>query len=228
MGRHTLAEDHPVPHQPEPREDVDSTYTTGTHRAIGKAAPRRRIATWPIACLVLVGLVVVGVFGWNWASGVLSNRAEAEAVSCTAGSASIKVVVAPAVLKPLQEAADSWDQSNTVVDDHCVHATIASMSSQQMLDALSGKTSLDAVGGLPDAWIPESSYWGSQLQALNPALIGSLPQSLTSTISADYPFLGLSGPSVSETQMRAAQSFRAFLQQPAQKAIFAKDGITGT
>ncbi|MCU1682952.1 MAG: hypothetical protein JWQ81_3691 [Amycolatopsis sp.] len=227
MGRHTLQED-PVPHQPEPREDVESTYTTGTHRAIGKAAPRRGVAKWPIACLVLVGLIVVGVFGWNWASGELNNRAEAAAASCTAGSASITVVVAPAVLKPIQEAADSWDQSNTVVDDHCVHADILAKTSQQMLDALSGQTSVDSVGGLPDAWIPESTYWGSQLQARNPALIGSLPQSLTSTISADYPFLGLSGTSISETQMRAAQSFRAFLQQPAQKATFAKDGITGT
>lgn len=227
MGRHTLNED-PVPHHPAPADDRDSVSTTGTHRAIGKAAPRRRIAGWPIACVVLIALLVVGVIGWNWASGELNNRAEAEAVTCTAGPASIKVVVAPAVLKPVQEVADSWNQANQVVDDRCIHVDIAATPSQQMLDALSGKTSIGTVGGVPAAWIPESSYWGNLLQAVKPAMIGSLAQSLSSTISADYPYLGLSGDGIDETQIRAAQSFRDYLQEPEQKAVLAKDGISGT
>jgi len=43
--------------------------------------------------------------------------------------------------------------------------------------------------------------------------------------SADYPFIGLSGPGIDDTALRAAQTFREYLEQPAQQADFAAAGI---
>jgi hypothetical protein len=205
----------------------DST-ATGSHRIVGPTAPRRRVAKWPIACVVLVALVVLGVFGWNWADGVLNSRAEAQAVGCPEGNSTIKVLVAPAIEKPVTAAAAKWNQAKTVVYAHCIHVDVTSSSSEPVFKALSGQTGMDTIGGIPAAWIPESSYWTSQLQRTKPELVGSPAQSVASAISADYPFLGLAGTGVDDTQKRAAQTFREFLKEAAQQKDFTDAGIKAT
>jgi hypothetical protein len=224
MGRHTLIED-PVPHPPE---RPDPLVTTGTHRAVGKAVPRRRVATWPIACAVLIALIVLGVFGWNWADSVLSNRAEAQAASCPEGNSTLRVLVAPNIEKAVARSANSWNQAKTIVYAHCIQVDVRPAQSAEVLDALLGKTSLDTIGGLPAAWVPESSYWIGQLETVKPEMIGSPAQSVASASSADYPYLGLAGNGVDDTQMRAAQVFREFLKQPAQQKDFTDAGIKVT
>ena len=232
MGRHTLHED-PVPHHPArpdhtpPRPRFDS-QSTGSHRIVGAAAPRRRIANWPIACVVLIALVAIGVFGWNWATGLANNRAEAQAVGCAQGPSTIKILVAPAIEKPVTVAATKWNQANTVVHAHCIHVDVQAAKSEPVLKALSGQATLDTIGGLPAAWIPEASYWVGQLQRTKPDLIGSPAQSVASAISADYPYLGLAGTGIDDTQMRAAQTFREFLKDPAQQKDFTDAGIKAT
>ncbi|HEV7978130.1 hypothetical protein [Amycolatopsis sp.] len=205
----------------------DST-ATGSHRVMGATAPRRRVAKWPIACVVLVGLIVLGVFGWNWADGLLNSRAEAQAVGCPEGNSTIKVLVAPAIEKPVVAAAAKWNQKNTVVYAHCIHVDVQSSKSEPVFKALSGETAMDTIGGIPAAWVPESSYWTSQLQRAKPELVGSPAQSVASAISADYPFLGLAGTGVDDTQKRAAQTFREFLKEPAQQKDFTDAGIKAT
>lgn len=225
MGRHSLAEE-PVPHPLDPPKRPEGrTETTGSHRIVGKNAPWRGIAKWPIACLVLLALIAIGVFGWNWADGELNTRAEAQAKACSGGHTMMRVVVTPSAEKPLRAAAEKWNNAATVVRDHCVNIQIDALPSGSVLDALVGRASLDSIGGLPAAWLPESSYWVSELSTAKPELIGSPAQSVANARSADYPLVGLAGKNIDEVQMRASQTFRQFLQQPAQQADFAAAGI---
>lgn len=218
MGRHHRLDD--------PESDrLDGLTTTGTHRAV-PGTRRRRIAAWPIACLTLVGLLVLGGMGWSWANGILNSRAEAEASRCVEGNTDVRIVVTPSAEQPVSSAATRWNQAGKVVHGHCVHVSVDAISSQEVLDALSGRSGLDTIGGLPTAWIPESSWWTSELTANKPALIGSPPQSVASARSADYPCLSLSGPGIDDVQQRAAQSFRAYLLEPAQQTGFARAGLT--
>jgi hypothetical protein len=204
---------------------VGKGEATGSHRIVGKKAPRRRIAGWPIACLVLAVLIGLGVIGWNWADNELNSRAEAQAASCSGGTSQMRVIVTPSAQKPLAAAAERWNQAATVVHGQCVHVTIDAKASSQVLDALVGRAGLDSIGGLPAAWLPESSYWVSELTTKKPEMIGSPAQSVANARSADYPFIGLSGQGIDDTVLRAAQTFREYLEQPAQQADFAAAGI---
>ncbi|KAA9151358.1 hypothetical protein FPZ12_039220 [Amycolatopsis acidicola] len=203
-----------------------ASSSTGTHRALTAVSGRRKIAKWPIVTGVAVVLLVVGLLGWGWANNVLNSRAEAQANACTDGTSTLKVVVTPSIEKPVTAAATRWNQASTVVHAHCVHIDVRSAPSQQVLDALTGKTSTDAIGGFPAAWIPENSFWISQLQTANAGLIGSPAEPVASQTSADYPFLGLGGANVDDIQARAAQVFRDYLRDPAQRDIFTGTGLT--
>jgi hypothetical protein len=201
---------------------------SGTHRVMGKAAKRRRVAAWPIACAVLVVLGVLGWFAWGWADDLLNSRAEAQAAGCPDGNSSVRVVVAPAAVAPVTQAAAKWNNANTVVHAHCIHVDVQAMPSDQVLNALTGKSGLDAIGGLPTAWVPETSYWVSQLTTAKPEMVGSAAQSVATARSADYPFLGLSGAGIDDIQKRAVQTFRDYLKQPGQQADFARAGLKAT
>ncbi|MDT8912631.1 substrate-binding domain-containing protein [Amycolatopsis sp. PS_44_ISF1] len=225
MGRHSLAEE-PVPHPLDPpKPQAGRGETTGSHRVVARQAPRRRIAGWPIVAAGLLVLIALGVFGWNWADSVLNNRAEAQAASCTGGRSQIRVLVTPQIAKPVQTAAARWNSDLTVVHGSCVRVEVEVKDSGEVLGALTGQTAMDSIGGLPDGWIPESSSWSRQLSAAKPDLIGSPSMSVASFPPADYPFIGLAGASIDDTQQRGTQSFRAYLKEPAQQADFAAAGI---
>ncbi len=231
-GPHRTARDENTGPQRAARSDATGSHrvvgkgdVTGSHRIVGKKAPRRRIATWPIACLVLAVLIGLGVVGWNWADNELNSRAEAQAASCDGGTSNMRIIVTPSAQKPLTAAAERWNQAATVVHGQCVHVAIEAKASAQVLDALVGRTNLDSIGGLPAAWLPESSYWVSELTTKKPEMIGSPAQSVANARSADYPFIGLAGPNIDDTVLRAAQTFREYLEQPAQQADFTAAGI---
>ena len=228
MGRHSLAEE-PVPHPLDPpKRSARPSEATGSHRIVGKKAPRRRVAGWPIACLVLAVLIGLGIFGWNWADSELNNRAEAQAASCSGGTTQMRVIVTPSAQQPVTQAATRWNQASTVVHGQCVQITVDAMPSAKVLDALVGKTAIETINGMPAAWMPESSYWVSELTTAQPGLIGSPAQSVANARSADYPYIGLDGPNIGDTLLRAAQTFREYLQQPTQQADFAAAGIKST
>src|SRR5436309_182057 len=81
--------------------------------------------------------------------------------------------------------------------------------------ALTGRSDLDSIGGLPAAWICDSADSASRLAAARPDLIGAPAEPV-----AGYSFVGLGGTAVDEVGVRAAQVFRDFLQQPAQQTAF--------
>ncbi|HWD02404.1 MAG TPA: hypothetical protein VG674_08135 [Amycolatopsis sp.] len=230
MGRHNLAEE-PVPHPLDPPKRTEGrSETTGSHRIVAAKAPRRRIAKWPIACLGLLVLVALGIFGWNYADSVLNNRAEAQAATCAGTRTTVHVVVTPQIGKPVETAAGHWNSDLTQDRGACVHVTVTTAPSNVVLDALTGKADAATIGGVPDGWVPESSYWVTQLTNVKPGLIGAPAMTIGSGPPADYPFVGLvssslGGPVTDENQQRATQAFRAFLKEPAQVATFAAAGI---
>lgn len=214
MGRHSII-DHPAVQR------SDALTSTGTHRAVGKSS-RRGVAAWPVAVLVLLVLLVLGWFGWNWADGVVQNRAQAQAADCQEGETSIQVAVAPSVQEPVARAADAWNDKRTVVHGHCVHVDVEAAASEQVLDSLLTGSS----AGTPAAWIPESSAAIDQLSSQRPGLLGSSGRSVASGGGADYPYVTLASDEVDAVQQRAAQSFRAFLLQPQQRDGFTEAGLT--
>ncbi|MBB4683679.1 substrate-binding domain-containing protein [Amycolatopsis jiangsuensis] len=228
MGRHNLAEE-PVPHPLDPpARPAGRSETTGSHRIVGRKAPRRRIAKWPIAVAGLVVLVALGIVGWNWADGQLTNRAEAQAASCSGGRTGIRIVVTPQVAAPVRTAATRWNQDLTEVHGSCVRVDVQSRPAPDVFNALTGATGPAAIGGVPDGWISESPYWVTKLGQAKPDVIGSPAMSVGDGPAGNgYLFVALSSPSTDGTRQRATQSFRAFLKEPAQLADLAAAGVSG-
>ncbi|EHR51020.1 hypothetical protein SacmaDRAFT_2780 [Saccharomonospora marina XMU15] len=214
MGRHSIV-DHPAV------ERSDALTSTGTHRAIGRTS-RRGVAAWPIASVVLVVLLVLGWFGWNWADGVVQSRAQAQAADCQDGETSIQVAVAPSVEQPVMRAAQEWNDNRTVVHGYCVDVDVEAVPTQQVLDSLLAGSTAE----MPAAWIPESSSSIEQLSNQRPGVLGSSARSVATGAGADYPFVTLAGEQVDDVQQRAAQSFRAFLVAPEQRTGFSDAGLT--
>lgn len=200
-----------------------SAANTGTHRAIGK---RRGIAAWPIACVILLGLLVAGWFGWNWADGVLESRAAAQAADCKQGDTTIRVTVDPALEKPVTTAASRWNHARTVVREHCVHVDVHTASPDDVYAVLTGKAEPTTIGGSPTAWLPDSTQWLDKLVQNRPDLVGSSGLPLASGPHDNYPFLVISGDDVDGTQQHAAQSFQKYLLKPEQQDQFRKAGLT--
>ncbi|GAA1193676.1 substrate-binding domain-containing protein [Prauserella alba] len=196
--------------------------STGSHRAVDKK-PKRRIAAWPVACGVLVVLIVVGIFGWNWADGVLSNRAEAQAAACQEGRSTLRVATAPAVAEPVQEAAKAWNDDDTVVHGHCITVKVQPGTPSEVFTDLTG----DRTRGTPAAWITGDTAWSDRLASKQPDRIGASPEKLTSGPDGTFTYVSLAGNGVDTVQQRAAQSFRAHLTSPEQQKRFAKAGFTG-
>ncbi|MBK1782885.1 substrate-binding domain-containing protein [Prauserella cavernicola] len=219
MGRHSRVEE-PASERPDPR------ITTGTHRVIGKG-PRRRVAAWPIACVVLVGLLVAGWFGWNWADGALATRAEAQASDCQEGDADLSVVVAPAAAEPVTKAAMRWNEARTVVHGHCIVVDVHAAKSDRVFDALLGQGDDSSLGGsAPAAWLPESAAWADKLSDERPDLVGSSAEVVATNDRGEFPYVSLAGDGIDSIQQRAAQSFRAYLLAPEQRGDFTAAGLT--
>lgn len=204
-------------------ETTSSITSTGTHRAVGR---RRGVAAWPIACVVLLGLLVAGWFGWNWADGVLESRAAAQAAACPGGDATIRVAVDPALDGPVGSAADRWNRKGTVVREHCIHVEVHAAPSDDVAAVLTGDSDPATIGGYPAAWIPDSPERIDALADQHPELIGSSGLTVASGPDGDYPFLALAGEHSDGTRQHAAQSFQKFLLEPAQQKAFREAGLT--
>ncbi|NIH80893.1 substrate-binding domain-containing protein [Amycolatopsis viridis] len=189
--------------------------TTGSHRVVAEG--KRGIAKWPIVAGVFVLLLVLGLLGWGWADDVLSNRAEAQASACAEGDSNLTVAAAPSVAPAITAAADRWNRAGTVVHSHCINVQVRALDDQRVLQALTGQGNLDSIGGQPAVWIPQTTAALTQLTTARPAVLTSPAESLATTAGGDYPCAVLTTDNVDEVQQRAAQVFRNFLEEPAQK-----------
>lgn len=196
--------------------------STGSHRAVDKK-PKRKVAAWPVACGVLVVLVVAGFFGWNWADGVLSNRAEAQAAACQEGRSTLRVAADPAVAEPVRQAAKTWNNDDTVVHGHCITVKVQPGTSQVVYDDLTG----NRARGTPGAWIMADTKWSDRLASEQPDRIGASPEKIASGPDGTFTYVSLAGDGVDTVQQRAAQSFRSYLTSPKQEKHFTQAGFTG-
>jgi hypothetical protein len=218
MGRHAR---HRAGHANS--EAPQSVTATGTHRAVGR---RRGVAAWPIACLVLIGLLVAGWFGWNWADGVLESRAAAEVASCPQGDATVRVAVDPALEEPVATAADRWNREGTIVREHCVRVDVHAVPSEEVEAVLLDSAEPASIGGYPTAWLPDAAERIDRLAADRPELIGSSGLTIASSTEGEHRFLAVAGPHTGEVEQHAAQSFQKFLLRPAQQDVFRAAGLT--
>ncbi|MDQ0381835.1 substrate-binding domain-containing protein [Amycolatopsis thermophila] len=193
---------------------------TGSHRVVGET--KRGIAKWPLVAGGFVVLLVLGLLAWGWAGNIVNSRAEAQAAACPEGDSNLSVATAPSVAPAVTAAAERWNQAKTVVHAHCVQVHVQAIDDQRVLLALTGRGNVDSIGGQPAVWIPETTAAITELTTARPTLLTSPAESVATTATADYPCAVLTTDDVDEVQQRAAQAFRNYLQEPAQKADFAR------
>ncbi|MQA08731.1 MAG: hypothetical protein GEU98_09330 [Pseudonocardiaceae bacterium] len=202
MGRHSVptVERTPIDRQEEPLPPP------ARHRS-RNGARRRGIAGWPLAVVGLLVLSVLGWLGWSWANSEVDSRATAQAASCTDGNETLRVAAAPGSEGAARTAADRWNQKRTVVHAYCVRVKVVSADPQTVFTGLTGGWNGAKLGPRPQAWIAQPART-DQLATKFPDLVSAQPEPVRSG-----SFVALNGDDINDIQLRAAQQFRAFMQQ---------------
>jgi hypothetical protein len=151
----------------------------GRHRTL--ASVRRGVAKWPFAVVSVVALVGLGWAGWAWANTSLDERDASRSQTCPEGDAVLHVAVTPSAAGAVEQAAQRWNQQNTVVYDHCVRVEVAAQDSSRVFAGLSGDWDEAALGARPQAWLPESTFWVNRLSAADNALVTSAAESVATS-----------------------------------------------
>lgn len=150
------------------------------HRAL-RTKVRRGIATWPVAIVGLVVLLVLGWLGWNWVGGLVERRAAAQAGDCDEGQALLRVASTPSVAEAVKQVAEAWSRQRPVVYDHCIQIEVQSIDSEVVLQGLTQGWNTAEIGERPHAWVTDSMLWANRLGAQNAALLGAVPQSIAAS-----------------------------------------------
>lgn len=151
------------------------------HRAPGESAGKRRVASWPIAVLMIVVLVVVAWVGWSWLGDVASKRAAAAANQCHAGLTTIQVATDPTIANIIGQETVRYESTNPQVDSACVKIKVTSINSAAALNAFQHGWDTAKLGPQPQAWIPDSSIWTNQLLAAQPGIAGDTARSIATS-----------------------------------------------
>ncbi|HEX4721341.1 MAG TPA: substrate-binding domain-containing protein, partial [Pseudonocardiaceae bacterium] len=153
--------------------------TSDTHlrrvQVPGRNRPRRR---WPLATFVAVVLFAAGWFGWVWVHGRMVERPAASVVDCPAGGQTIQLAVVPSIADVIGSAAAAYNDSEPVVNDHCVRVNVSAIDAQTVLAAVAHGWDTGKLGPRPQAWIVDSTLWTNQLPA---NVLGDAPQSLATS-----------------------------------------------
>lgn len=222
MGRHSRPD---LPGQysdTRPRQYSDpgpAGPATGSHRAGGSESVPRGIAKWPFAVLAALAIIGGGVFAVMWGTGSLGNRADAESGDCAEGRKTLRLIVTPRLVEPLDKAADRWNAADRVVDAHCVSVEVTGADRNEALQALS---QADSVLAVPAVWVAESADAGEQLVETR---VATLTEPLKTDTGFLLPYIVINGKGVDEVQQRAAQEFRDYLDEPAQHQVLQNAGF---
>ncbi|GLZ34696.1 hypothetical protein Lesp02_68830 [Lentzea sp. NBRC 105346] len=171
------------------------------HRTL-RAKVRRGVAKWPVAVVVVVVLLGLGYVAYNWVSGIVADRAAAQAKNCSEGPALLRIAATPTIADSVVEVAKAWSATRPVVYDHCIQIEVKSVESQVVVEGLTTTWDEGKLGGRPHAWLPDSSLWANRLAAQNRALLGGAPKSV-----ATSPVL-LAVPEAGAQALMTGNSFR--------------------
>ena len=147
------------------------------HRAL-RTKVRRGIATWPVAIVGLVVLLVLGWLGWSWVGGLVERRAAAQAGDCNEGESLLRIASTPSAAEAVKQVAEAWSRTRPVVYDHCIQIEVQSIDSEVVLQGLAQGWDTARIGERPHAWVPDSTLWANRLSAQNAALLGGVPESI--------------------------------------------------
>ncbi len=150
------------------------------HRAL-RTKVRRGIATWPVAIVGVVALLVLGYFGYTWVGGIVERRAAAQAGDCREGEALLRVAATPSVADAVRQVAEAWSANRPVVYDHCIRVEVQSIDSEVVLTGLTQGWDENKLGARPHAWVTDSTLWANRLAAQNRALLGAQPVSIAAS-----------------------------------------------
>ncbi|TQM83984.1 von Willebrand factor type A domain-containing protein [Saccharothrix saharensis] len=150
------------------------------HRAL-RTKVRRGIATWPVAIVGLVVLLVLGWLGWSWVGGLVERRAAAQAGDCDEGDALLRIASTPSIAEAVKQVAEAWSGTRPVVYDHCILIEVQSIDSEVVLGGLTQGWDTATIGERPHAWVTDSMLWANRLGAQNAALLGGVPESIAAS-----------------------------------------------
>jgi hypothetical protein len=148
-----------------------SSRFRGGHRGLGErlgghrsAGGRRGVSIGVIVALVAVVVVVGTVILWSFFGDALSDRSHSAAARCVGGKESVAVIADPSISEPVQQLAESYNNTAGPVGDHCMVVSVKPAGSEAVLNGFVGKWPAE-LGGQPALWIPGSSVSAARLAA---------------------------------------------------------------
>lgn len=152
----------------------------GQHRSDRRT---RGVSKGPIIALVSVIVLVLGVVGWFQLRDRASSEGTAAAGACVEGEAVLHVTADPDIAPQIREFAARFSETNPVVRDHCVTATVTEGASGAIADALADAPDgpwNEALGPAPALWIPSGSAATERLSGV-PGVIDGRPKSIATS-----------------------------------------------
>ena len=133
-----------------------------------------------IVALVAIVAFVSVVILWRFFGGVLSNRSDAAAATCSGSAVPVAVVADPSIADKIEGFANRYNKSAGPIGDRCVKLGVKPADSDDVINGFVGNWPSE-LGERPALWIPASSVSTSRLQAAAGSKIITDSRSLVSS-----------------------------------------------
>jgi Bacterial extracellular solute-binding protein len=150
----------------------------GGHRSTD--TKRRGVSIGVIVALVAIVAFVSVVILWRFFGGVLTNRSDAAAATCSGSAVPVAVVADPSIADKIEGFANRYNKSAGPIGDRCVKLGVKPADSDDVINGFVGNWP-SALGERPALWIPASSVSTSRLQAAAGSKIITDSRSLVSS-----------------------------------------------
>lgn len=124
----------------------------------------RGVSIGVIVALVAIVAFVSVVILWRFFGGMLSNRSDAAAATCSGSDVPVAVVADPSIADKIAEFANRYNKSAGPIGDRCVKLGVKPADSGDVINGFVGAWPSE-LGDRPALWIPASSVSTSRLQA---------------------------------------------------------------
>jgi len=150
----------------------------GGHRSTN--TKRRGVSIGVIVALVAIVAFVSVVILWRFFGGVLTNRSDAAAATCSGSAVPVAVVADPSIADKIEGFANRYNKSAGPIGDRCVKLGVKPADSDDVINGFVGNWPSE-LGERPALWIPASSVSTSRLQAAAGSKIITDSRSLVSS-----------------------------------------------